>query len=96
MFLLYNFSANNFKIFIDIGCLMTLPASKYIDIEYLDAQFQDFQIYAFTTMLLGYIFMILPDNIYTYFRGYFCPLNSDDNENNSLTRRYRNINNPNY
>ena len=74
----------------DIGYLLTIPIAKFIDVQFFDVQFEALQIYAFVSMLLSCIFLILPDNLFIYLRNYFFPSNSNEKENNSLTRRYRN------
>jgi hypothetical protein len=80
----------SYRTSLEIGFLITIPISKFIDVQFFDVQFEDLQIYAFISMLLSCLFLILPDNLYNYFRSYFRPSNSNEKENNSLTRRYRN------
>ena len=94
------FSFNtNFKKFIEIGDLLAIAIAKLIDVQFLEAKFEGLQIYAFISMIISYIFLILPDNSYFYLKIYFFPANSNEKEkenNNSLTRRYRTtINTPN-
>lgn len=41
-------------------------------------------------VFIGYLFLILPKNMYSDFKKYLCPEpNLDFTETNSLTRRYR-------
>ena len=38
---------------------------------------------------IGYIFLIVPENLYSECKKYFCPELHEPAENNSLTRRYK-------
>ena len=63
---------------------------KVIDIFINKVTLSDLKIGALVSICVGYIFLILPENMYSDLRKRFCHETSQDYvETNSLTRRYR-------
>lgn len=61
-----------------------------MDSKINELHMSDLKIGAFVCVLVGYVFLILPENMYSDFRRIFCPESSQDLvETNSLTRRYK-------
>jgi hypothetical protein len=62
-----------------------------IDVEFNDLDVVDLKIGAILFICIGYIFLILPENLYQDFKQHFFPEPDEPNESQtySLTRRYK-------
>jgi hypothetical protein len=52
-------------------------------------ELSDFKLGAFLCILIGYIFLILPENMYADCREKYFPQSREEVETHSLTRRYK-------
>jgi hypothetical protein len=52
-------------------------------------EMSDFKLGAFLCILIGYIFLILPENLYTDCKEKYFPQSHEEVETHSLTRRYK-------
>lgn len=90
MFLLQYGSTITYETFIEFGCFLTIPIAKIIDGIFFNTEFNDLKIAAFISIIIAYIFLMLPDNTYEFIKKYICPSIADEKETNSLTRKYQN------
>ncbi|RNA18460.1 thiamine transporter SLC35F3 isoform X1 [Brachionus plicatilis] len=78
------------EIFLQIGCWLTIPTVVFLDTEINKLKINDLKFGSIVCVFIGYLFLILPNNMYSDFKKYLCPEpNPESTEANSLTRRYR-------
>ena len=60
-----------------------------MDVQINNLGLSDFKLGAFLCILVGYIFLILPENLYTDLKQRLFPRSHEEIETHSLTRRYK-------
>ena len=60
-----------------------------MDVHINNLGLSDFKLGAFLCILIGYIFLILPENMYTDCKQKYFPQSHEELEPHSLTRRYK-------
>lgn len=79
--------------FLHIGSLAALIISFGLDIRNSEFLLSNMRVQAFASIIISYILLILPPNLYMNCRKILCPEPQQNIKMNSLTRRYRNTSN---